>query len=383
VDGLIKQVSVSWRADSLEQNMKRLSEAEYLANDMLDLDGKVGGDRNHFARIYYWMGRVHYVSNKMPEAIEYFEQVLEMAEELDDPELRAIHFMTIGSIKFVQGHLDTARELLIRAIPLLEQMGNWPEWIRALGFHSMALAMSGDREAGLAEAQRADARAKEIKSIGEIALSQTLLGVVYHFAGDLPHAIEAGRLSAEAGEQSKERLYVSHGHAWRSWAECRAGDFKNAAESMESSQAVLQEWDGLIIAADWRAAISAELALGIGPIEEALCLADRAIDIAQEIGGIFAEGMARRTKGQALAALTPPQWDEALAELAESLRLLESGENRVEAAYTRLAWGKVCRDRGDFTAAREHWELAAAQWEASGLTDELERTLSLIENLDS
>ena len=131
------------------------------------------------------------------------------------------------------------------------------------------------------------------------------------------------------------------------------------------------------------AAISAEIALGIGPIEEALCLADRAIDIAQEMGGIFAEGMARRTKGQALAALTPPRWDEAEADLTQSLRLLESGQNRIEAAYTHVAWGKVCRDRGDPRVAREHWELAATQWETSGLTHELERTRSLIKDLPS
>ena len=381
VDGLIKQVSTSWRAEPLEKNLDQLGEAERLAKELPGPGGKPGGDQHRLTRIRYWMGRAHYMANKMPEAIGYFQQVLEVAEELDDPELLAIPSFTIGAIKFVQGHLDTAKALLIRAIPLLEQMGNWPEWIRAVGYHGMALSMSGDWVAGMAEAQRADARAKEIKSIGEIALSKTFLSVVYHYAGDLPHAIEAGRMSAEAGEQSKQLIYLCHGHAWRSWAECRTGDFKNAAESMELSQAALQEFDGRVTAADWMAAISAEIALGIGHIEEALCLADQAIDIAQEMGGIFAEGMARRTKGQALAALTLPRWDEAEADLTESLRLLESGQNRIEAAYTHVAWGKFCRDRGDPRAAREHWELAAMQWESSGLTHDLGRTRSLIEDL--
>jgi tetratricopeptide (TPR) repeat protein len=383
VDGLIKQVSTSWRAEPLEKNLDRLGEAERLEKELPGPGGKPGGDRHRLTRIHYWMGRTNYIANKMPEAIGYFQQVLKVAEELDDPELIAIPSFTIGAIKFVQGHHDTAKALLIRAIPALEQMGNWPEWIRAVGYHGMALSMSGDWVAGMAEAQRADARAKEIKSIGEIALSKTFLSVVYHYAGDLPHAIEAGRMSAEAGEQSKQLIYICHGQAWRSWAECRAGDFKNAAESMKLSQAALQKFDGRVTAADWMAAINAEIALGIGPIEEALCLADRAIDIAQEMGGIFAEGMARRTKGQALAALTPPRWYEAEADLTESLRLLESGQNRIEAAYTHVAWGKVCRDRGDPRAAREHWELAATQWETSGLTHELERTRLLIEDLPS
>jgi hypothetical protein len=92
--------------------------------------------------------------------------------------------------------------------------------------------------------------------------------------------------------------------------------------------------------------------------------------------------MARRAWGQALAVLAQlvpaegegKEWDEAEAQLAESLRLFESGEARLEAARTHVAWGDACRERGDLTAAQTHWEQAAAQWEASGLEDELART---------
>ena len=71
------------------------------------------------------------------------------------------------------------------------------------------------------------------------------------------------------------------------------------------------------------------------------------MDIAQEMGGIFGEGLARRVWGQALAALMPQQRDEAEAQLAESLRLLESGQSRLEAARTHVAWGAGGRDRGE------------------------------------
>jgi class 3 adenylate cyclase/predicted ATPase len=383
VDTLIKQVSSSFLADRLEQIMTRLLEAERLAKELPGPDGRPVGDRLRLARIHYWMGRAHYVANKMPEAIGYFQQVLEVADELDDPELLATPSFTIGAIMFIQGHQDKAKTLLSKAISASAQMGKWPDWCRALGFHGMALAMSGDCAMGVAEVQRALARAKEINSLSEIAMTNVFLSAAYIFAGDLPNAIEAGRKAVEAAEESKQWLYVCHGRAWQSWAESRMGDFKHAAESMELAQAALQEFDGRVIAADWMAAISAGIALGIRHIEEALALADRAIGIAQEMGGILAEGMARRVRGKALAALTPPRWDEAEADLAESLRLLESGQNRVEAARTYLAWGSVCRDRGDLAAAREHWEQAAAQFEASGLVQELERIRALLADLGS
>jgi hypothetical protein len=80
-------------------------------------------------------------------------------------------------------------------------------------------------------------------------------------------------------------------------------------------------------------------------------------------------------------ALGARRVQEAEAQLAQSLRLLKSGPARLEAARTHLPWGTVCRDRGDLTAAQAHWERAAARWETSGLTHELERTRALMERV--
>jgi tetratricopeptide (TPR) repeat protein len=383
VDTLIKQVSSSWRADPVEQNLTRLFEAESLAKELSGPDGTPGGDRLHLARIHYWMGRVYYISNKMREAIGHFEQVLDEAEELDESELLITPSLTIGVILSVQGHLDKARSMLRRAIPASEQMGMWPEWCRAVGWHGMTIAMSGDCAAGVAEVQRAVARAREISSLGEISMANVYLSVASIYAGELPNAIEAGRKGAEAGEQSKERIFVCLGNAWRGWAECRAGHFEAAKASMARSKIVQDELGGKIIGADWIAAINAEIAFGMGRIEEAFSLAERAIGIARKMGGIFAEGWARRIQGQALAALAPPRWDEAEDQLKESLRLLESGKIRVEAAYTHLAWGNVCRNRKNHAAARKHWEQAAVQFETSDLVQELERVHELLADLET
>src|SRR5262249_7637398 len=133
-----------------------------------------------------------------------------------------------------------------------------------------------------------------------------------------------------------------------------------------------------IIMADWFAAIEANIAFDAGHVAEAVTLAKAAVGLAKSVGGIFAEGLAHRTWAQALATLNPPQWDDAEAHLAESLRLLEEGDARLEAARTHVACGEICCARGNDTAAREHFEKAAAQFEASGLTEELERTRELM-----
>ena len=56
-------------------------------------------------------------------------------------------------------------------------------------------------------------------------------------------------------------------------------------------------------------------------------------------------------------------------------------ETGLEAARTHVAWGQFLRDRGDLAAAHEHLERAAAQFEASGLTEELERTRRALADL--
>ena len=69
--------------------------------------------------------------------------------------------------------------------------------------------------------------------------------------------------------------------------------------------------------------------------------------------------------------------------MAESLRVLQSGQSWLAAARTHVAWGIVCRDRGDLDAAREHWEKAAAQWEKSKLPWELEKVQLLMGTLQT
>jgi predicted ATPase len=79
---------------------------------------------------------------------------------------------------------------------------------------------------------------------------------------------------------------------------------------------------------------------------------------------------------QALAHLS--RWEEAEMHLAANVQTLLSGEILLEAVRTRVALGLLCRDCGDLTSAHGHFEQAAAQFEASGLTRELEAVHSYL-----
>lgn len=187
-----------------------------------------------------------------------------------------------------------------------------------------------------------------------------------------------GQAGIAAAERAGDKLLGYVGYGLCAWAVGRLGHYAAALEHWRVSQAIGQEIGEQLAFADWFAAARAELALAQGRVDEAFAQATEVAARAQANGGLFAEGLAECLCGQALAAMTPPQWDEAMAHLTASVSAFESGAAVVEAARTHVVWGTLCCERGDADAAREHFEKVAAQFAALGLIDELERTRALL-----
>lgn len=374
VDTLIKLVKVSWIIDDPQRNLARLAEAESLAQVLTDSGDGFGNDRLGLARIHFWMSQVLVTRNEMGEAMRYLQRVLLEAQEEGDEELLALACVQMGRAMTAQGRFGKSKPLLAQAATLLEKAANWSEWIFAASFLGIALAASGQYTAGLAHGQRALARAQEMKSFAGIAVSHDCLSMISFMGGEIANMLEESRAAAAVAEQSGNRLFVYLGYGLQGWAESRLGGHEAATQSMTRSQAVGQSMGGRLLLADWLAAAHAEIVLAAGRVEEALALAEKAVNIARFAGGLFAEGLAYRVWGQALATLNPPRWNEAELRLSASLQALESCEAIPEAARTHLAWGRFCRDNNDLTAALEHFEAAAVQFETAELTRELERT---------
>jgi DNA-binding SARP family transcriptional activator/predicted ATPase len=383
VDALLALSLSAWRTDSLARSLARLAEAERLAQALPGPSGSSGGDPLRLARIRFWMGRAHVVRGSYNEAIRYYRQALAVAQASGDEASIALFTSALGQATGQQGRFGEAEALLRQALPLLERSGNGSEWFRALGFHGVSLMQMGRYDEGLAAIQRARAWAEEMEAATEISQGYHFLTSAYTESGDWHRSIEAARQTVETVNESGGPVYLYVGYFFQSWAACYARQYAAATASAAQAQRLVEHAGEPFIHRDWLAAVHALSAFGAGRIQEAVALAQRAVGVAQEVGGIFAEGLARRAWGQALAALEPPHWEEAAAQLAHSLRLFESGQARLEAARTHVAWGIVCRDRGDLDGARAHWERAVAQWETSRLDYELARTEALLEDLAS
>jgi tetratricopeptide (TPR) repeat protein len=274
------------------------------------------------ARVHYWIGRVYSYRNEHRRAALYYEQVLAAAHESDDQELYGLASALGGRTFFLQGEFGKAVLLLEQAIPVLAQIGNWPEWILTKVSLGIALAGQGHYQEGRTQGEEALEKALELNDRTSIVSARGMTARVEFMAGDLQRMLDETRVVVNEAEGSNPLVhYMVLG--FQAWAEGRLGMHETARATMA----------------------------------------------------------AQRVWGQALAIVNGPDDAQAEAHLQKSLMLFEEGEAVIEAARTHFAWGKVLRARGDTEAAREHLEQAGAQFQASGLTGELEQTKRLIDSV--
>ena len=366
VDVTLRQMVVSWGAEDPERNLAKLADAESLANVLPAPDGGGGTDRVRLARIHYWMGRIHYYRDQPREAIGYFQQVLAVGQELGDEELLAIPLAVMGRALVVQGNFGKAIPILARAVTLLEGSDEALDWSFSKAYYGIAIAAGGQQAEGLAETANALAGAQDTKNPTAIAGCQMVMAFQEYLARDVQAFYDQALAGSAAGRRAGNSLMVAIGLGFEAWALSMLGQHETAEQRMADAHQEAEKIGGRWVLADWIAAARAELALNAGRMDEAIARADAAIQMASAIGGIFAEGVARRAWGVALARLG--SHEDSDLQMQASLDLFEAGQCVLEVAHTQFAWGQLYHDRGDGQAAIEHLEQAAHLLKAAGLT---------------
>lgn len=380
VDAIVRYVNVSLRSEGPHRSLARLLEAEKLALELYGAVPVSRADRLHLARLRYWMAQAYLHGNQPREAIQYLQEVLSVAEAEGDDELRAIPESMLGRAFAVQGKFADAEPHLRAATRMLDNYATNHEVVMARGMLGWVLAARGNYAAGIAEGERARTVAVQAGSLTGTALSGMALCLIALTGGDTARMREVSQQTIRTAEKTGDQLLLYVGYGYQAWAESRLGDPVAASASMAKSKQIGQQSGGRLTSADAFAAASAEIALHAGRTTDALALAEQTVKSAKSMDDNFAQGLAQRVWAEALAAIEPPRYDQAEVHLAESLRVFEEGDARLEAARTHVAWGKILLKCGKENAVREHFEKAEAQFEISGLTEEMKlaRQLMLI-----
>lgn len=377
-DGLVKLVTVSLRSAGPPETLRRLSQAETLAQSMAECADATREDRLRLASINFWQGHALLHNGDSLAAVEKMRAVMMVAQAENEPELLAVSASIIGRSLAVRGQFAQAIPVLTDAIVALEQIHDEHEWIFSVGLRGFAMLMRGEVAQGIAEAERTLVRANQAGTLTGISVANFIIALAQLFGDSVPAALEHARAVIESSARSGDRLHAFVGQGYLGWAQTRANQLDEAEKSFARADAIAQAIGGRLVFADWFMVARMEHRFQRGEYPQVIALAQEAIALAQVSEGIFYAGLSHRLSAQALAKSTPMSWGEIENHLESSLRLFADGDAKIEAARTHLVWGKILGERGEMGAAREHLEKAASQFEASGLTRELEETRTLI-----
>jgi tetratricopeptide (TPR) repeat protein len=333
VDISVRLVSASHTSESPEKNLAILTEAENLASAL--------ADEARLARVQLWIGRVHYLAGRLPEAISYFQKVLAVAPEFGDPELLALPGAVIGRVLVVQGQFAKAHQLLERSIPLLEATKNRQELLFACVYRGVSRTCLGDYTAGAAELDQVLKMAQASRNQNAEAMVQTALAMTRLVAGKYPEAMGAAQAALAVAEKTGDTMFCYSSNSFMAWALTGLGEHQRALEHWSAAHKALRSLGGRILFTDWWVAIESGTLLGAGDIPAALKKGEEALAMAKATGSLIAEALSESAIGNALAAGPTPDHKNAEAHLARSLSLLESIGAKFDLARGSLALGRV------------------------------------------
>lgn len=374
VDSLIKQVTVSLRAEGPQESLERMRQAEALVEQLPESES----NRVRRARIHYWMGHAYVHGNEPGMAIQYMQRVLPIAQELHDPELLAIPASIIGRALVMQGQFTRGRMLLSQALPALEQVENWQEWIITKAFQGFTFAIQGQIARGIESGQDALARATALQTLTGMGQSHLMLMLVYWMGGDGENTLQQSMLAREVAKRAGDNLILCFATAGYMLAHARLRDYGAVEQDNAELESLLPRIGGRMGLSTWIGAVHAENLLRLNRVDEARTLAEQTGQEARKIKDAFSQGLVERVLGEANAHADARNWDAAEAKYETALRQFQECEAVLEVARTHVAWGKGLSEQGDRGQARDHFEQAAAQFEAAGLQRELTETRALL-----
>jgi tetratricopeptide (TPR) repeat protein len=358
VDVTIKLARVAYLGASPADVLERLKVAEPLAGQLGSDSSPGAGDPLRLARVHYWMGRYLFLVNAPREAIGYYRKVLEVAADLGDEELLALPSSVIGRALVSQGYFERAVPLLRQALAPLENTGNVLEWIHSLNFLGSSLAATGRYAEALERVEVASRKAAEIRSSTAMSLSLIHTCGSHMHAGEREKMLATARSLVDAAEAPGAGVALYVGLGFLAWALGELGRFEEADAAMARCREVARELGDRLVIADWFAVVDADIALGLGRPDDAAVLAEKAVELARGMDGVFAEARAQRVWACALEKAAAP-WPEVEEHLRASVRAAEAGGAKPELARTHALWGALCRDRGDAAGALPHFDHVA------------------------
>ena len=372
VDITIQLVGASLQAESPENNLAQLVEAEAVAQSL--------DDPVRLGRVQLWIGRAHYYGGKLREAIGYFQKVLALAPVLGDPDLMALPGAVIGRVLFMQGQFKKSVHLLDASIPLLEAAKNRHEMLFAHMYRGAARTCLGRYAAGMSDLNGALEIARSSRDQNAEAMALTGLAFIQIIAAEYADGVASARKALEVAEKSGDAMFRYSTNSFIAWGMFGLGNGKESLPYWDAAREAAKPLGGRLLLGEWFAAIEAEALSDAGDPQAGLRRAEEARILAKDVGSVIGEALAERALGRALAA-TEGRAAEGPAHLAKASELFETIGARYDLARSLLAEGEVLLVCHDEAGAKAVLEKAVTISRECQLVDEESRAQGLLDKL--
>lgn len=334
IDLSLKLVTVSFTAATPQENLALLEEIQQLVETQ-----NVVRDPQRLIDIYYALGRASYYYTQPAQSLNYFRRMGLAAQDINDPARNAFAITMMGRVISQQGFFSEAITLL-DASDTLAKLKLWTDWGINQAYIGFCRVVTGE-EAGIHLIHEAIEHARRLKHANVEAVSLIFLAMAFWQSGRYVDAIHYATQTIQVSQASGDRLPLHLSYGFRAWTYSRAGDQDRAWVDFKDYTKIVEDMGGRLVYADWFAAARAELLYNTGYLSEALHQAQQAVILADEVGGIFACGIAHRVWAQALHGRGDASLEDIEEHLRTSLDLLVSSSAHYEMERTRHAWDNL------------------------------------------
>jgi class 3 adenylate cyclase/predicted ATPase len=328
-------------------------QAERAATRALELSRLVGVDTPAHFWAVFGVAFAYLLHGVMPRARELAEQLLGIAEHLQDPELLAYAHFEMGNTLLWFGELSSARTHLEQSIALYD-----PEWGRPATFRcGFNCATSSHRFLGhvlwylgypdqaLSSSRRAIAIAKEISHPFSVAAALSWAAALHQLRREADRTREVAEADLALTTEQPIPFYAAHAMVLQGWALVEQGQCEEGIvrlrEGIDAYRATGSEIEG----SQWLALLAEACGTG-GQIDEALAVVREALDAIARTGIRYHEAELHRLNGELLLRRDEEQSDACFQRAIDIARAQQakSFELRAVMSLARL-WGEQGRRR--------------------------------------
>lgn len=301
VDALISLAKMSMLSSHPQENLKRLAAAEKKLKVAPDRASAV--ELKRLMALHEIRGQVCYFLTDPQAAHDHFNSMAEMARRLNDSLSVAVAAGLNGRVLALQGYVTRALPMLKVSLKPLVESGLPQEWIWTQCFIGLCLTLQGKYEAGLMAVHSALIRALNIHVLTAEVICRAFKVMLYWQTGDIEALLAESQKTLDIAADSGDLLPAYLVYGFRAWALARANHPDEATASFIQFEETAAAMGGRWLLADWFAAARAEMALLAGHYDDALALAEQALQFAEAVDSALATGIAYRVLGETLLHL--------------------------------------------------------------------------------